>query len=164
MTYDTEVWADSSEGGRTVKFGSSEMTVYDDAIQAAYMEGAFDVIGLDYQMYSTNAFTVLCGFTSAMNGNGITSSMDANGNYTYTHRLHCSGFSDAAYDALMDRALAEKDLTKRAEILHEAEKYLMQKMPIMPIVFNQNYYMAQDLSGLTVDYYGMPCFTKVKLK
>lgn len=164
VTFDKEVWAESRDGGRTVKLGTSELTVYDDAIQAAYWEGQFDVLGLDYQMYSTNAFTVLCGFTSTMNGNGVDSAMDQNGNYTYTHRTHCSGFSDAHFDELMDSALAEKDLTKRASILHEAEKYLMQKMPIMPIVFNQNYYMAQNLSGLTVDYYGMPCFTSAKLK
>lgn len=166
VTYDTDVWATEKDGGREITIGSADNTsvVYDDYIQAAYHEADFDVLGVDYQMYSTNAFTALCGFTTTMNGNGIESKLDAAGNYTYSYRTHCSGFADEKYDALLDRALAEKDLTKRAAILHEAEAYLMSQMPVMPIVFNQNYYMSQNLSGLTVDYYGMPSFTTAKLK
>ncbi|MBQ8907934.1 MAG: hypothetical protein IJY71_05055 [Clostridia bacterium] len=164
-TYDTSSWADNATGGRKVQQREgNELTVYDDAIQTAYWEGNFDVIGVDYQMYSTNAFTVLCGFTTDMNGNGVVTSNAQDGNYTYTAKLHCSGFSNAEYDTLMKQALAEKDLEKRATILHQAEALLMEEMPIMPIVFNHSYYASQSISGLHMDYYGLVSFAGARLK
>ncbi|MBO5652981.1 MAG: hypothetical protein J6S44_02075 [Clostridia bacterium] len=164
VTMDKEVWASSDEGGRVASFGDdSKVTVYDDGIQAMYMAGDFDVLGVDYQMYSTNAFTALCGFTTTMNGNGVKNGFDAvTGQSTRTPVLHCSGFSDEAYDALMQRAYEEKDLDKRAAILHEAEAYLMEKLPIMPIVYNENYYIIDGVSGVDVDGYGNLVFTEAK--
>lgn len=165
VSIDTEIWA-SEKGtpGRTVEVGS-RVTVYDDAIQAAYISGQFDVLGLDYNMYSTNAFTALCGFSSLLNGNGVEYYIDeTTGLSKAENRLHCSGFSDATYDALIDKAFAEKDLEKRATILHEAEAYLMSKMPIAPIVYNQNYYLVEEIGGLDFDGYGNPVFTCARLK
>lgn len=164
-TYDTSSWTNEAGGGRKVMSASGlEQTFFDDAIQTAYWEGNFDVIGLDYQMYSTNAFTVLCGFTTDMNGNGVVASSSADGNYTYTAKLHCSGFANSEYDALLEAALAEKNLEKRAAILHEAEAILMAEMPIMPIVFNRSYYASRSISGLSMDYYGHVSFTGARLK
>ncbi len=156
VSLDTRTWTSNKDGGREETFGSdSKITVYDDAITAMYMEGDFDVLGVDYQMYSTNAFTALAGFTTTMNGNGLD-------NKTSEHILHCSGFSDATYDAILERAYAEKDLDKRATILHEAEKYLMEKLPVMPIVYNQNYYIIDGVSGVDVDGYGNLIFNEAK--
>lgn len=165
VSIDTEIWAaEKGTPGRTVEVGS-RVTVYDDAIQAAYISGQFDVLGLDYNMYSTNAFTALCGFSTFLNGNGIEYYIDdATGLSNAKNNLHCSGFSDEAYDAIIDRALAEKDLEKRAEILHEAEAYLLSKMPIVPIVYNQNYYLVEKIGGLDFDGYGNLVFTTARLK
>ena len=127
------------------------------------MAGDFDVLGVEYQMYSTNAFTALCGFSSTLNGNGVSYGFDeTTGQSSYVAKLHCTGFSDATYDEIIARAYAEKDLDKRAAILHEAEEYLLSQMPIMPIVYNQNYYLTDGVSGLDVDGYGHMIFTKAK--
>lgn len=165
VTVDTEVWAsEKGKPGRTVEVGS-KVTVYDDGIQAAYVSGEFDVLGLDYNMYSTNAFTALAGFSTLLNGNGVEYYIDeSTGLSVAENRLHCSGFSDATYDALIDKALAEKDLKKRAEILHEAEAYLLEKMPITPIVYNQNYYLVEKIGGLDFDGYGNLVLTHAKLR
>ena len=164
VTLDKEVWASSDEGGRVADFGGdSKVTVYDDGVQAMYMAGDFDVLGVDYQMYSTNAFTALAGFSTTMNGNGVVNGFDeTTGQSTRTSVLHCSGFSDETYDALIEKAYAEKDLDKRAAILHEAEAYLMEKLPIMPIVYNQNYYLIDGIGGIDVDGYGNLIFTEAK--
>ncbi len=162
VTVDTEIWAkEKGEPGRDVTVGGV-VTVYDDGIQAAYISGKFDVLGVDYNMYSTNALTALCGFTTLLNGNGVEYSI-VDGVSTAEHRLHCSGFSDAAYDAIIDRALAEPSLKKRATILHEAEEYLMSKMPVMPIVYNQNYYLIEKVSGIKYNGYGNPIFNSAHL-
>lgn len=181
VTVDTQVWVEEEnkgdyklgiEGipGREIVLGKdpnaekqNTMVVYDDAIQAAYATGSFDILGVDYNMYSTNAFTALCGFTTLLNGNGVAYSVDEETGSSAVERLHCSGFSDAAYDAIMDRALAEKDLEKRAAILHEAEEYLISKMPIVPVVYNQLYYVVEEIRGLDFDGYGAPVFTKASL-
>ena len=164
VSVDTEIWAtEKGTPGRTVVVGS-QVTVYDDGIQAAYISGQFDILGVDYNMYSTNAFTALCGFTTLLNGNGVEYYLDKDGLSASSDRLHCSGFSDAAYDAIIDRAYAEKDLEKRAAILHEAEAYLLSKMPIAPILYNQNYYLVEELGGLDYDGYGNPVFTTARLK
>ncbi|MBE6567519.1 MAG: hypothetical protein E7657_02535 [Ruminococcaceae bacterium] len=165
---DTEVWAKvKGEPGRDADIGVDKLvTVLDDGIQAAYISGEFDVLGMDYNMYSTNALTALCGFTTLWNGNGLEYVIDEEGENPSTSeiQLHCSGFSDPAYDAIIERALAEKDLTKRAAILHEAEAYLLSKMPIVPVLYNQNYYVVEKLGGLDFDGYGNPVFTHARLK
>ena len=45
-----------------------------------------------------------------------------------------------------------------------AEAYLLSKMPIMPIVYNQNYYVVEKIGGLDFDGYGNPVFTNATLK
>ncbi len=177
VTADTQIWVDeenrgdyklgiTGEPGRTVILGNdatNKVTVIDDGIQAAYISGEFDILGVDYNMYSTNAFTALCGFTTLLNGNGVAYSVDEETGSSAAERLHCSGFSDAAYDDIMNRALAEKDLEKRAAILHEAEEYLLSKLPIAPVVYNQLYYVTEEIRGLDFDGYGAPVFTKASL-
>mgnify|MGYP006279035661 CR=1 FL=1 len=50
------------------------------------------------------------------------------------------GYSDAAFDAMMDRAAAEVDAGERMRILEEAERYTMEEtLPILP-VWHYNYY------------------------
>ena len=171
VTADVSIWNDEAnkkkkDPGRTVDLAvGTDFTVCDDGIQAAYYSGEFDVLGLDYNMYSTNAFTALCGFSTTLNGNGVDFSFDeVTENSKATVLLHCSGFSDAAYDALIDRALAEKDLEARAAILHEAEAYLLSKMPIAPILYNQSYYLVDEIGSLDYDGYGNPVFNSARLK
>ena len=78
---------------------------------------------------------------------------------------HSSGHTDSAYDEILSRAYAEKDLNKRAEILHEAEKKLMEDMPIIPLYFNQNFYLChKKLKNIDINYYGLPIFTDANLK
>lgn len=45
------------------------------------------------------------------------------------------GLSDAEYDALLQKAAAELDMGKRAEILQQAEKRLMDQHGVMPIYY-----------------------------
>ena len=55
--------------------------------------------------------------------------------------------------------------TKRAQLLHEAEKMLMNDMPITPLVELQSAYIVnKDLKGVKTNYFGMPDFTGATLK
>ena len=49
--------------------------------------------------------------------------------------------------------------------MHEAEKMLIEKMPIIPIIFNQDaYVISNQLSKYSSSYYANRIFTKTKLK
>ena len=68
-------------------------------------------------------------------------------------------------DSLIEKAFEEKDLGARSTILADAEKILMNEMPVMPLVQYKNCYVkSKDLSGLSVSYYGAVNFRDAKLK
>ncbi|HSG64206.1 MAG TPA: peptide ABC transporter substrate-binding protein, partial [Gammaproteobacteria bacterium] len=45
------------------------------------------------------------------------------------------GYSDPDYDALVRQAAREGDLVRRADLLQEAERILLEDMPILPLYF-----------------------------
>ena len=57
-------------------------------------------------------------------------------------------------------------MNKRAEILHEAEKLLIEEeAAVIPVVFNTNaYVVSKELSKIKTDYWGVQIFTKTQLK
>ena len=145
-------------------FTSGEQTViYDSGIQVLVKDAAkgicnFDVVGIDWQMYSEDAMVALMSFTSSLNGNGVDYS-------TGKARTHISGWWSYEYDALMNAAQSAGDKATRAEKLHAAEAVLADAAPIVPILFNTNYaFVSTDLSGLKTDIYGNFSFVKVSQK
>ena len=80
----------------------------------------------------------------------------------------------AEYEEKLSRAEEEGEEIRRAaqrratlreeEILREAEAYLLSKMPIVPVVYNQNYYLVEDIGSLDFDGYGNPVFTTARLR
>ncbi len=141
------------------KSTEQENTFYDDNLTTMYMNGDYDVILIDYSMKSVDPFAALANFATEFSGNACDVKNDwaAVGN-------KC-GFDDAGYNEIIARAFAEKDAAKRAVILHEAEKYLMEQMPIIPLVFNQYFCMAaDDISGVKLGYNGFVDLKAVNMK
>lgn len=138
----------------------ADSTIYIDNFQKAYDEGDFDVIAIDMSMLSADAFGALSQFAVKFSGNGV--DMDSENYELYGH---ITGYSNPAYDELIESAFAEKDRTARAAILHQAEGMLLDDMPVIPIVFLQDAYLYTDvLSGIGSDYYGTRNFKNTKLK
>jgi oligopeptide transport system substrate-binding protein len=54
-----------------------------------------------------------------------------------------SGYANPAYDAALDRAMAEPDAKRRAGLMREAEAILIDDMPILPLYF----YASRSLVG-----------------
>lgn len=159
------VGSKKTKGVYDVSTGES-LEILDSEIQTLVKEASvgkrnFDVIGIEWQMYSKDAFVALSAFTSDMNGNGTA---DLKNNATY--RKNISGYTSAAYDKLIHDAYALGTKNKgRAELLHEAEKTLCEDMPIIPVLYGQNYaYISNQLSGLKSDGYGFFSFKKASLK
>ena len=57
--------------------------------------------------------------------------------------LNNTGYASAAYDRLLELAAAETDLDKRAEHLQEAERVLLDDMPLIPLYFYVTAKMVQ---------------------
>ena len=145
---------------------TTEEVIYIDKFHDYYSvdsaeSGSWDVLAIDYQMLSEEAFTALAPFAVGFSGNGVDMMDD-----TYPATGHMTGFAADDYNAKIEEAYAETDLVKRAEILHEAEELLLSYMPVIPVIFNQDayYYNSAVVSGFSSDYYGATDFNRVKMK
>ena len=164
--FDVTVKAASTVKNTVIDFANStNIEVTDSEIQYLVKEASkgnvqFDVIAVDWQMYSTDPFVALAALTSGMNGCGA-SFDDA----TTTLRSNIAGWSNADYDALIESAYSTANDDARNEHLKNAEKLLMEEMPIIPLVFNETaVFTAKGISKVKVDGLGNLNFTNVKLK
>ena len=160
---------------------------YNNALKA----GDFDVIGIDFNMLSADAFSALAMFGTTYSGGAYDLSVTAD---TFEEIPHVTGYNSAEYTSIITAALrldaesynAMPDSVKKelkydakkiksmsddelaelkAAILHAAEDYLMGDMPVVPVYYMQNVYMTnKKFTGIKVDYYGHTVFTKAKNK
>ena len=152
---------------------SMQSTIYDSEIQYLVKEASvgnrdFDVIAVDWQLYSTDPFVGLSAFSSVLSGNGV-AYPNHNTAYTsgasLTYRTNISGWYSAEYDALIAEAYLTPDRAIRNDCLKRAEALLIEESPIVPILFNQYFYAASaDLEGFEVDGFGHIVFTDVEQK
>ncbi|MCC5802427.1 peptide ABC transporter substrate-binding protein [Rossellomorea vietnamensis] len=70
-------------------------------------------------------------------------------NFQTGHSMNRTGWSNENYDKLIQQAKNEADEGKRFEMMYEAEKILMDEMPIIPIHFyNHVYLQNKDVTGI----------------
>lgn len=137
----------------------NQSVVYTDLYSEALRSGEFDVIAVDYNMLAPNAFSALAPFSAAFSGNGV--DMDSDNYDTLTH---ITGYNSKDYDALIESAYKETDSEKKTEILHNAEKKLLEDMPVIPVLFMQDAYMSSNvISGMKNTYWGRD-FKKLSMK
>ena len=144
----------------TVMENSEEIDYLIDSVEEAYETGDFDVLAVDVSMLSTDAFAPLAVYALEYSGSGIDMTSE-----NYDFLPHATGFNDEGYNAIIERAYAEKNIKARADILAEAERYLMEQMPVMPLVFNKDCYLAKkSLTGLGTSYLGYRDFSDAGYK
>lgn len=138
----------------------NEYDQWRDLFENAYRSGNFDVIAIDMNMLSTDAFPTLAMFAKPFSGGAIDF---VTGNFDPVP--HISGYSDDTYDTLMEEVFAEKTRNARTAKLHQAEEMLVNAMPIMPIfVYQDAYLVSGELSNIKMSHYGYKLFHKTKLK
>lgn len=142
---------------------NEKKTIIDSAIQsliknASYGKVEYDVIAVDWQLYSGDAFVSLASLTSAINGNG----MDFLQNCA---RSNITGWSNTDYDSYLNAAFNARSDEDRKNALAKAEEILLNESPIVPVVFNQSFaFISSELSGITVDALGNFVLNKANLK
>lgn len=130
---------------------------------------SFEVLAVDLVAQSIDAFGVLAPFAVGFTGQGIDFSAlnteeSLDGDYEYDIPTHISGYNSEAYNAKIEEAFAQKDYTARYALLKEAEEILMNDMPVMPIIFNQQARLVSDeLSKVKFDWLGFADFRDTML-
>ncbi len=142
--YVKSVW---EELGFSVKIVSRGGQLFTNALYS----GEFDVIGIDYQALTTDAFSVLAPFARAYSGSVITIGQDTN-----TTEPHITGFDNEEYNKLIDDIFNIVDDDKeRAKLLHEAEELLLDESPAVPLLFNvSNSMKSGKLKGIEKSKFG----------
>ena len=113
---------------------------------AARGDRDFDVIAVDWQMYSTDAFVALASFSSYMNGNGAQHGVP---------RLNVSGWWSADYDHHLDTAYKADSAKDKKEALKSAEEILLDSCAVIPVVYNQSFaFVSKDVSKVSYDAFG----------
>ena len=124
---------------------------------------SYNVVGIDYQMLSPDAFGVLASLSYELSGNGIQLGGFAG---VTENRTHICGFNNDAYNALIEEAYNETDMARRNELLHQAEKLLLEEeMPVIPLLFNRSASLVSSkLNRVYTNYYGYAVFTRTELR
>ena len=125
-----------------------------------YASGEFDVIAVDMNAISPDAFGILAQFAEDFSGNGV-DMLDEK----YPYYTHVTGYANGKYADLIKKAYTAENEDDRAAALREAEKILVEDMPVCPLVTLQSAYVkSKVLSGFDTDYYGVTDFKRVKMK
>ena len=168
LGFDVEVKAVGAKTSVITDSASGEkMQIIDSEIQyllkeASYGKRDFDVIALDWQMYSTDGFVGLASLTATMNGNGM---VFDGANNASAPRANVAGWSNSSYDAYIRDAYNATDDATRAEKLRAAEALLIDEAPVIPIMFNQNFaFSGNRLKKVDFNGLGNFVFTDAKQK
>jgi oligopeptide transport system substrate-binding protein len=76
-----------------------------------------------------------------------------------------TGFSSAAYDQLIQSSMSEPDTHKRLQTLQQAERLLLEEMPILPLYWQtHSYLMRPELKGAAPSVLEHRCYKAWTLK
>ena len=141
--------------------------IRDDIFQEKFLRGEYEVAATDLVAYSPDAFGILAPFALGFSGEAMDMNLkDENGEPYYVTPVHATGYNNDEYTAIIEQAYAIGDADKKAAVLHNAESFLVDEMPIIPVVFNKDATLIRDseLSKVYTTYYGTKNFTKANLK
>ena len=145
--------------------GEAAKSFYDDAFSERFAANDYEVIAIDLQALTPDAFSILAPFARSLSGQGQDMQQAALTGI-YEDSPHKTGYDSAEFEALLEEVFANKtDAAARAAKLHEAEALLLSDMPVIPVLFNQNaFIISGELSKYESNYYGYRVFNKLTLK
>ncbi len=144
--------------------GEVQKDIRDDLFTEAFASRNYEVIAADLVATAPTAISVLAPFAYDYSGSACYF-VDKNGKPYWEVAPHTTGYESEAYNELIEKAFAAKTPTDKAELLVEAEKLLVEDMPVIPIVYNQDAYLASgELKGLSSSIYAYRNFSRVTLK
>ena len=154
------------ELGFKIKFGGKKQMYIDNKENGTYeliknneAVNAASVILVNLQSMTTDAYSILTSLSGEYGG-GVVDVTEKDVVYS----AHTTGYIDAEYDKLCAAFANATSAKARTAAMHEAEKYLVNQMPVIPLVFNNSYFVTQKLSGYECDKFGRLNFTELEQK
>ncbi|MBQ8742456.1 MAG: hypothetical protein IJZ03_03730 [Clostridia bacterium] len=134
-----------------------------DELRDLYNSGKFDVIAVNYNMLSSDAFAVLAQFAPKYSGGAYDLSVSSE---EWPYILHTSAYNSEKYAKLIDEAHKSTDPEKRAEKLKEAEKLLVKDdCVVVPLYFGKTAYLsAKNVKKISHTSNGLLVWTVAKDK
>lgn len=152
--------------GFKIKFGGKKQMYIDSKEDGTYeliknneAVNAASVIIVNQQSMTTDAYSILTSYSGEYGGNVVDVTKK-----DVVYGAHTTGYADAEYDKLCTAFANAENAKTRTAAMHEAEKYLAEQMPVIPLVFNNSYYVTQKLSGIETDKFGRLDFTELEQK
>lgn len=152
--------------GFKIKFGGKKQMYIDSKEDGTYeliknneAVNAASVIIVNQQSMTTDAYSILTSYSGEYGGNVVDVTKK-----DVVYGTHTTGYADAEYDKLCTAFANAENAKTRTAAMHEAEKYLAEQMPVIPLVFNNSYYVTQKLSGIETDKFGRLDFTELEQK
>lgn len=152
--------------GFKIKFGSKKQMYIDSKEDGTYeliknneAVNAASVIIVNQQSMTTDAYSILTSYSGEYGGSIIDVKLS-----DVVYGDHTTGYNDAEYDKLCSAFVNAKNVKTRTAAMHEAENYLASQMPVIPLVFNNSYYVTKKLSGIETDKFGRLDFTELEQK
>ncbi len=121
------------------------------------------VVTFDYQNVTYDAMGMLLPFSSEFGGHSIDVTTGPSAE-DVVYNKHVSGFYSEEYDAICEKFVVADNAADRTAALHEAETFIVGKMPVIPVVFNASAAATQELSKMKTDFYGRYNFNDLKQK
>ena len=149
-----------------VDTGEVQSDIRDDLYNEALASGNFEVIAKDMVATAVTPISILAPFALQYTGNDLDVTPDDPYNPTVDYELkpHITGYNSEAYNELISKAYAAQTTAERAALLHEAEAMLVEDMPVIPIVFNQDAYIASgEIGSFGTTYFAYRDFMKLTL-
>lgn len=153
-------------GFKKIRFGSKKQMYIDSKENGTYelnknneAVDAASVIIVNQQSMTSDAYSVLTAFSGEYGGNVVDVTLK-----DVVYGENTIAYADEAYDELCAAFVNADDVKTRTAAMHEAEKYLAEQMPVIPLVFNNSYYVTQKLSGYETDKFGRLDFTQLEQK
>ncbi len=146
--------------------GEISTDICDDIFNEKFAADEYEVIAIDMFSYSANAYSMLVPFAFGYTGQKLTVVKPEDSfDYEYILNPHKTGYNNSAYNEIFDTIGEVANTSEKAKLLHDAEKLLLEDMPVIPLLFNQDAYLcSKDLSKVSSSYYGFRIFTSAKLK
>ena len=152
--------------GFKIKFGGKKQMYIDSKEDGTYeliknneAVNAASVIIVNQQSMTTDAYSILTSYSAEYGGNVVDVTVK-----DVVYDAHTTGYADEKYDELCTAFANAENAKTRTAAMHEAEKYLAEQMPVIPLVFNNSYYVTQKLSGIESDKFGRLNFTELEQK
>ncbi len=133
--------------------------------QAALIARDYEIIGVNINSGSADAFNYLAPFAKEYSGTSVVVD-NSIANNEEIFNTHYTNIDDASYSEIITNALKADSLENRAKLLHDAEAKLMELCPATMVFWYTNSFVASDeISGYEVNsWFGYTDFTDLELK